>query len=340
MRRLMLQFSDMAFDVLTIGDTVIDAFIRIKDARVTCDINNENCMLSMRFGDKIPFEFDEIIPGVGNSSNAAVACARLGLATTTRVSVGRDENGKKCLASFEANGVDISLVLEEEGKKTNYHYVLWYESERTILIKHEHFTYSMPKLSEPPKWIYLSSLGEGTLPYHQEIIDYCKANPEVKMVFQPGTFQIKSGVAPLKELYEHSEIVFCNKEEAQRILNIKEEDIKKLLSGIRALGPKVAVITDGREGSYVMNDEGAWHAPMYPDPKPPLERTGAGDATASTTMAYLAKGLSLSEAILRGHINSASVVQEIGAQKGLLSAEQIEEWYGRRPTEFKATELE
>ncbi len=329
----------MAFDVLTIGDTVIDAFIRIKDARVTCDINDENCMLSMRFGDKIPFEFDEIIPGVGNSSNAAVACARLGLSSTVRVSVGRDENGKKCIASFEGNGVDTSLVLEEEGKKTNYHYVLWYESERTILIKHEHFTYSMPKLSEAPKWIYLSSLGEGTLPYHQEIIEYCKAHPETKMVFQPGTFQIKLGVEPLKELYALAEIVFCNKEEAQRILNTHEEDIRKLLEGMRALGVKVAVITDGRAGSYVMNGEGAWHAPMYPDPKPPLERTGAGDATASTTMAYLAKGLPLHEAILRGHINSASVVQEIGAQKGLLSAEQIEEWYSRRPADFVAKEL-
>ena len=104
----------MAFDVLTIGDTLIDAFIRLKEARVTCDINDENCMISMRFGDKIPYEFDEIIPGVGNSSNAAVACARLGLSATTRVSVGNDENGKKCIASFEANGVDTSLVLVED----------------------------------------------------------------------------------------------------------------------------------------------------------------------------------------------------------------------------------
>ena len=329
----------MAFDVLTIGDTLIDAFIRLKEARVTCDINDENCMISMRFGDKIPYEFDEIIPGVGNSSNAAVACARLGLSATTRVSVGNDENGKKCIASFEANGVDTSLVLVEDGQKTNYHYVLWYESERTILIKHAHYTYSMPKLSEPPKWIYLSSLGEDTLAYHHEIIEYCKANPSTKLVFQPGTFQIQLGVEPIKELYALAEIVFCNKEEAQRILGIHEEDIKKLLEGMRALGVKVAVITDGRKGSYVMNDEGAWHAPMYPDPKPPLERTGAGDATASTTMAYLEKGLPLSEAILRGHINSASVVQEIGAQKGLLSAEEIEEWYSRRPADFKAVAL-
>ena len=78
---------------------------------------------------------------------------------------------------------------------------------------------------------------------------------------------------------------------------------------------------------------------MYPDPKPPVERTGAGDATASTTVAYLIKGLSLEEALLRGQINSMNVVQEIGAQKGLLTAEQIEEWYAKRPADYKATDL-
>ena len=62
----------MKYDILALGDTAVDAFIRLKDARVTCDINNENCMISMRFGDKIPFEFAEVIYGVGNSANAAV----------------------------------------------------------------------------------------------------------------------------------------------------------------------------------------------------------------------------------------------------------------------------
>jgi hypothetical protein len=41
-----------------------------------------------------------------------------------------------------------------------------------------------------------------------------------------------------------------------------------------------------------------------------------------------------------GAINSMSVVQEIGAQKGLLSREQIEAWLQKAPPEFKATKLE
>jgi len=330
----------MSIDFLAIGDTVIDEFIRLKDARVNCDINDEHCMLSVRFGDKVPFEFSEKIPAVGNSANAAVAAARLGLKASLRVHVGDDDNGRLCIDTFKKEGVDTSLIVIEKGKKTNYHFVLWYESERTILIKHEAYAYEMPVLPEPPKWIYLSSLGEGTIPYQMSIGEYVAKNPSVKMAFQPGTFQIKQGADALKPLYENAEIVFCNKQEAQTILKTQDTDFKLLLQGMRGLGSKNAVITDGRGGAYAMDESGnAWHAPMYPDPKPPLERTGAGDATASTTVAYLIKGLSLQEALLRGHINSAYVVQEIGAQRGLLTPEKIEELYEKRPADFVATTL-
>jgi sugar/nucleoside kinase (ribokinase family) len=70
-----------------------------------------------------------------------------------------------------------------------------------------------------------------------------------------------------------------------------------------------------------------------------LERTGAGDASASTCVAYLQKGMSLEDSLLRGQINSMSVVQEIGAQKGLLTPDQIEAWFEKRPADFKATPL-
>ena len=329
----------MHYDVIVIGDTAIDDFIRLKDARVNCDINDEHCLLCLRFGDKVPFEFSDVVPGVGNSANAAVACARLGLSTALHAYVGDDQHGKDCIDAFKKNGVATDLVVAEAGKHTNYHYVLWYESERTILIKHEVFSYAIDPSMEAPKWIYLSSMADKTIDYHHEISAYLSGHPDIKVAFQPGTFQIKLGTEVLKDLYSQTEIFFCNKEEAQTILKTDEGDIKALLSEVRALGPKIAVITDGREGAYAMDDSGAWHIPMYPDPKPPLERTGAGDATSATTVAYLQLGYPLAESLMRGMINSMSVVQEIGAQKGLLNRDQIEDWYNRRPPHFKATSL-
>ena len=329
----------MQYDILAIGDTAIDDFIRLKDARVNCDINDEHCLLCLRFGDKVPFEFSDVVPGVGNSANAAVCCARLGLSSALHAYVGDDSHGKDCIETLRHNGVATELIVAESGKHTNYHYVLWYESERTILIRHEVFSYSIPTKLEPPKWVYLSSMADKTISYHEEISRYLAAHPSVKVAFQPGTFQIKLGADALKELYAQTEIFFCNKEEAHIILKTDQTAIKPLLEGIRALGCAIAVITDGREGACAMDATGAWHVPMFPDPKPPLERTGAGDATSATTVAYMQLGYPLAEALMRGMINSMSVVQEIGAQKGLLNRDQIEDWYDKRPPDFKPTAM-
>ena len=331
----------MKYDILAIGDMVIDAFIRLKEAEIQCDANKENCKLVMRYADKLPYEFVEVLPAVGNSANAAVCAARLGLTSALRSYVGEDTNGADCFSALQREGVDTSFVIRDPNNKTNYHYVLWYESDRTILIKHEQYAYSFPVLSENPKWIYLSSMSEGDAAktYHQEIIRYLEKNKDVKLAFQPGTFQMKIPINEIQGLYDQTEIFFCNKEEAQRILNTNESNVKKLMTSIRDIGPNMVVITDGRRGSSIMTDRGAWHAPMYPDPKPPLERTGAGDAAASTTVAYIIRGLAPEEAMLRGLINSANVVQEVGAQKGLLTHDQIEEWYARRPVDFIATAL-
>jgi sugar/nucleoside kinase (ribokinase family) len=76
-----------------------------------------------------------------------------------------------------------------------------------------------------------------------------------------------------------------------------------------------------------------------PDPKPPYERTGAGDAFASTIACALALGKTLPEALQWGGINSMSVVQEIGAQKGLLTQEKIEEYLKQAPESYRARKI-
>ena len=328
----------MGYDLAAFGDITTDAFIKLKDARVNCDINDENCVLCVKFGQKIPYESVTEVRAVGNGPNAAVAAHRVDLRSAPVTDIGDDRNGKDCIDALNAEGVSTEYVRTHEGKTTNYHYVLQYEAERTILVKHEEYDYKIPQFLEPPKWFYLTSLGENSLDYQNEIARYAGQNG-VKLAFQPGTFQIKIGIDSLTDVYRATEIFFCNKEEAQLVLKTDQRDVKELLNGVRRLGPKIAVITDGRNGAYIQTDSGSWFAPMYPDPAPPISRTGAGDATSSTTVAYIIKGLAPEEALLRGLINSASVVQQIGAQKGLLTSAEIEQWHAKRPTDFKASPL-
>ena len=324
-------------DFIAIGDTAVDEFIKLKEARINCDINNEDCTISMKWGDKIPYEFSVLVPGVGNAANAAVAAARLGLSSGFVSNVGKDRFGEEILAAFTREGVDTTYVVVNDDIPTNHHYVLWYESERTILIRHEAYPYVIPKEFAPPKWVYLSSASEHSEAFHGELATWILAHPETKLAFQPGTFQIKMGKEKLKGLYASTELFACNKEEAEHILECGETDIKTLLKNMRMLGPKTVLITDGPKGAYAFDGTEMLKVPMYPDPKPPLDRTGAGDATTSTVVVALALGKPLSEALRWGLVNAMSVVQEIGAQKGLLSREKIEEYLADAPTEYTAS---
>ena len=326
-------------DFIAIGDTVVDEFIKLKEAHVSCDVNHDNCTISMKWGDKIPYDSSVLVPAVGNAANAAVSAARLGLSTGFISNVGKDRFGEEILAVFKREGVDTEYIAVNDGIPTNHHYVLSYEAERTILIRHEAYPYLIPKELVPPKWVYLSSVGEHTEAFHNELLEWLRAHRETKLAFQPGTFQIKMGKEKLAGLYAIAEVVAVNKEEAERILEIGETDIKELLEKMRELGPKIALITDGANGAYASDGAQVLKVPMYPDQSPPANRTGAGDAMTSTFVAALALGKSLEEALLWGPVNSMSVVQHIGAQKGLLTRAELEKLLAGAPAEYRVESL-
>ncbi|MHB1118157.1 MAG: carbohydrate kinase family protein [Minisyncoccota bacterium] len=329
-------------DFVGIGDTVVDAFIRLREdqAHTSCRVDTEACEICMAFGTKIPYDSVKVVYAVGNSANASVAASRLGLKSALITNLGNDGDGKKCLESLTSDGVDTRYIKVYDGIKTNYHYVLWYDSERTILIKHEDFPYTLPLETPGPRWLYLSSLNEKSLPYHHEIATYLAAHPETKLAFQPGTFQIKLGAETLKDLYTRTEVFFCNVEEARLILNTKEPEPKNLAKMMTELGPKIVVITDGPKGAYVYDGADVWFMPIYPDPQPPVDRTGAGDSYASTFVAALALGKAPSEAITWSPINSMSVVQKVGAQEGLLHRDELEKYLTEAPADYRAIKLD
>jgi sugar/nucleoside kinase (ribokinase family) len=332
-------------DFLAIGDVFIDTFIALDPdcAKVTCDENGANCTLSMKFGDKLPYISATPIVAVGNAGNAAVAGARLGTSSALLTITGDDDDGKKIWNKLESEKVLPYFMKKEPLMPSNNAYVLQYGPERTILVKQAEYPYTVPKdllAQHMPSWIYFTSISHNTLSFHKEIAAWIKENPSVKLAFQPGTFQLQLGAEALKEIYEVTYAFFCNKEEAQRILNKPTADFPELHAGIRSLGPKLVIITDGPKGLTASdaNDNG-YFLPMYPDPKSPVSRTGAGDATSSTICIALHSGLPLEEAIMWGPINSMNVVQYVGAQTGLLHREELTNFLKNAPAEYKVTKL-
>lgn len=314
-----------AFDLITIGDSTIDTFIKIHDATVECDINRQDCKICISYGAKIPV--DSIAHGpAGNAANVAVAAAKLGLKCAIYTNLGDDEHGISIKNALEKAGINQDYIFVHVDKSSNISVVLTFQGERTIFIYHQDWYYRLPKL-KPTAWLYLTSMAETFTNSNimSEVAGYIQKSG-AKLVFAPGTYQLKADIKRFRQILEKCQLLIVNKEEAKQILNIEKSERpnpRDMLSKILLLGPKIAVITDGAEGSYAADSQNYLKIGIFPTKV--IEKTGAGDAYASAFICGLIKGLALGEAMAWGTINASHVIQGIGPQNGLMDQNEIRE---------------
>ncbi|MEX0649937.1 MAG: carbohydrate kinase family protein [Candidatus Andersenbacteria bacterium] len=309
------------YDVIAIGDTTQDIFLKMSEASLQCDLDGKNCKICFDYADKIAVEQKTDIPAVGNAANNAIGVSRLGLKSALYTVVGDDDQGHKAQEVLQKNGVDPVYVTHDKEHGTNLSIVINYKSERTIFVYHEPRAYKLPAFAET-KWIYLTSAsGGGVDALHEQTLAYVQANPSVQMAFNPGTHQIHLGRDGLLPLLKETDILFLNREESADVLGVNTTDIKELARGFHDIGVKIMVITDGPGGSYVSDGKQIWYAGIFDGPV--LERTGAGDSYGSAFLSAFIKGNDIPTAMSWGNANSTSVVQYIGAREGLLTEEAL-----------------
>ena len=332
----------MKFDLLAIGDSSIDEFMKVDDASVVCDIDHKNCKICFDYADKIPVEsYNATL--AGNAPNVVTACKLLGLESTIYTQLGNDSNGERFITEFKKLGIDTTYCIKNSGKPTNVHSIIVFKGERTIFSYHEHFEYKVIDWSTP-LWIYYSSLPENFESFQANLVEYLKKNENVLLAFNPGTYHLKAGIEKIKNILELTDVLFVNLEEAQKILSKNENDLEKLHKELQRLGPKLTVITDGENGSSASSGNEVVYAKIYDDGKKLIDKTGAGDAFASAFLSALfyncrETGISsnhicelvvddkksLKEALNWGAINSCGVTRYIGSTAGLKTKKEIEE---------------
>lgn len=326
--------------LLAIGDIFTDAFIQLDEGstKVIKEADGKE-WLAVPYGQKPHYERADIIRSVGPSPNAAVSCARLGLNVSLMAWVGDDAPGREAIEHLVSEGIDVSDMKTEPGKLTSYWYVLRYKADRTMLVKSEKYAYQFVAPKNEPEWVYLSYIGEDSWQLHEELLEYLEQHPKVKLAFQPGTFHFEWGIDKLRRVYGRSHIVVMNREEAVEVTGKPYESLEELTKALHELGPQIVVITDGPNGSYASYDYKLVTIPNYPDPAPPLDRTGAGDAFASTIVAALALGENMDTALTWAPINSMSVVQKLGAQAGLLKKAEIASYLQSAPEDYNVSTI-
>lgn len=320
--------SQKIYDLIAVGDSTIDTFIKIHDASVECDINHQACRICVKYGEKIPV--DSIAYGVaGNAANVVVGCSMLGLKTAIYTHAGYDWQGQMIIKNFSEKGVSEDFVVIEKGQSSNLSVVLTFQGERTIFVYHQPWHYKLPKLPVC-KWLYFTSVSQSFT--DSNLVDeVCRFidQTRTKLAFGPGTYQLKADIKKYPKLLERCELMIVNLEEAKDILGIEKvqrANIRDILSKMLLLGPKIIVVTEGKEGSYASDGKKYLRIGIFPTKL--VEKTGAGDAYASGFISALAYSQSLEEAMVWGSISASHVIQEVGAQKGLLTKQDLERHRG------------
>ena len=318
------------FDLLSIGDASIDTFFTPLDSETMCQIDKKQCLICFNYGDKIPVKNLEFSSG-GNAANNAVGVKRLGVNSGIVLTLGDDSVGNQIVDKLRSEGVDITYVIQQPETMSNYSTVINYSGERTIFVYHAPRSYEFPVQLPATPWVYLTSMGESFRPFYNHLTEWIKKNPAIKFAFNPGSWQLREGYEAIKEIMSLTYIIYVNREEAEKLTGSSESTGRErdLLIALNKLGPKICIITDGGNGAFAYDSVNGKFVKVGILPVDAYERTGAGDAFGSGSLAALIHGKTLEEALLWGTVNSASVIGYTGPQKGLLKIEEMPEWLER-----------
>ena len=315
------------YNVITVGESTIDAFMTLAHANSDAHLDKENGGLCFRFGEKIDVERYDFTIG-GNATNVAVGLSRLGMKATLCTETGDDEFSLKIRNMLANEHIERVLVHQVSGP-SNFSVIINFKGDRTLFVEDCTRQHEFNFQDVTADLVYITSLGNvWKNPYRTalEFAHSCKA----KIAFNPGSRQLREGKDLVQEIVHQSMMVFFNKEEAELLIHGKETQehelahVKELLEKIKKTGPKIVVITDGKKGSYALDEKGNFHHQSIHECEV-IERTGAGDGYTAGFIAATFKKLSVPEAMDWGSWNAAAVVGKVGAQAGLLTKSEMEE---------------
>ncbi len=305
----------------------------------------EQTYMLLREGAKIEVLSQQYFSG-GGATNAAVSFKRQGLAVTLFCKVAKDLPGEIILKELMSYGINVSSVRFSESEGTASSFVVpslsgdrtlfAYRGANTTLLSEE-----LPiEAMNGSDFVYITSLSRASAVHLPALVEAAR-ELNIPVAVNPGISQLKLGSGFLKEALGGIEILITNYEEAQQFmvsLMQMEESFTAPLTGllmqemfslkgyfekVLSLGPKIVVVTNGREGVYVATKDYVFFHPVKEVSV--VNTLGAGDAFGSSFVGCYYSGDKIEDAIRAGIVNSASVIGYSDAKSGLLNRETLME---------------
>lgn len=324
------------FDFITIGGATRDMIFLTEKGRIieTPENLTEQRLLAFEYGAKIKSE-EVYVDFGGGACNAGATFAKMGFDVAVMCRVGDDESGKSLIGNLHNHNIDTSLVQTGEARNSAFSFMVVNSSGNDcdrVAFTHRGASDGLRVDQEAiknAKWIYLTSFYHNWKNNLQKIYTVAQED-KIKIAWNPGAEEIKSGRKRLMDLMPYVDIFMVNKDEAIELAQKNKEvrlakeqlnDTGELIKLLKSWGAKVVVITDGENGAFVCGGEEIWHALALAEQK--IDTTGAGDAFGSAFVAGYELTGDLEEALKYGILNSGSVVGHFGAQKGIMTRGEI-----------------
>jgi ribokinase len=159
----------------------------------------------------------------------------------------------------------------------------------------------------------MSCLLEESLNTQKKLAKYAEKKG-IKIAYNISPYLAEKGANNIKEILKRTEVFVLNRCEAEYL--VKGKNIPQLLKNITKLGPKIAVITEGKKGAFAY--DGTHYYQQKPNKIKIIETTGAGDAFASSFICGIIKKNDINFAMKLAQTNAESVIQHHGAKNKLL----------------------
>ena len=303
--------SDRKYDVLCIGQAVIDCIIRGQEA----DKHRENVFRAERI---------ELHIG-GDAVNESIALTELGCRAGIACGVGPDSAGNLLRTELSRRGVNTDhitvmdslvtpiaqLVVHQDGGRHSIN------SKATML---EGYIPAAEELEmDSASIVSFASLFRAPLD-QAEIVKKLmetakKAGAVISADTKLPTFrEIKmEELAPVCPLVDY---IFPNEREAAYYTGftgreLTEDDFFEMTEIFRGSGIKNVIIKAGADGCYVNGQEGRFHLPALPVEV--VDSTGAGDNFVAGFLTGVLKGENLSECAKRGRLRASQCISRMGA---------------------------
>lgn len=317
-----------------------------------CDVD----FILLEEGRKVELDRVTIATG-GGCVNAATTFAKLNLNATVLCKLGSDEKAAFIISELKKRGIDCSLIKQDKQVATGSSYIIPSPTGNSAILVDRGANLTLSSADLPLQKIsdfdhlYITSLSKNSsqlLP----IVCAQAHKHDIPIAVNPGISQLSENVKTLYTSLKYIHTLILNTLESTLLMehlgftskNKKHPNPKKnmppLLSSLikqgttsflleeyfkemHSHGIKIAIVTNGEDGIYASDGTNIYYHPSLPIDV--VNTVGAGDAFASTFISQRLKQKSIEDAIRAGIINSASVLEHIGATAGLCTQQELDE---------------